>query len=123
MFYSIDSNFDFHVFPSWLSISNNFDGLAIMWRKSLGMKVNVENCSIHYMIIDISIGEWTLGVVNNYMPHDDRSAGMLGDYNRILGELQAYLETMQSSSFICTGDFNSDPNRGRLFLILLMITA
>ena len=51
-------------------------GLAIMWRKSLGMKVNVENCSIHYMIIDISIGEWTLGVVNNYMPHDDRSAGM-----------------------------------------------
>ena len=26
MFYSIDSNFDFHVFPSRLSISNNFDG-------------------------------------------------------------------------------------------------
>ena len=26
MFYSIDRNFDFHVFPSRLSISNNFDG-------------------------------------------------------------------------------------------------
>ena len=98
-FYSIDSNLDFHVFPSRLSISNNFDGLPaggldIMWRKSLGVKVNVVNCSIHYMIIDISIGEWTLGVVNIYMPHDNRSAGMLGDYNRILGELQASLETM-----------------------------
>ena len=73
------------------------------------------------MIIDISICEWTFGVVNIYMPHDDRSAGTLGDFNLTLGELQA------SSSFICTGDFYSDPNRGRLwnqvFLILLMITA
>ena len=52
IFYSIDSNFGFHAFPSRLSIYNNFDnrpagGLAIMWRKSLGLKVNVINCSIH----------------------------------------------------------------------------
>ena len=48
---------------------------------------------------------------------NDRRAGILGDYNRILGELQASLETMQSFFFFffCAGEFNSDPNRGQLW--------
>ena len=99
--------------PSRLSISNNYDGrpsggLAFMWRKSVGCTINVVASHTHYLLVHMQSNNWSLGVINVYMPHDDRS-------NTMLGELHASLSEMPLSSFIYMGDFNSDPHRGRLW--------
>ena len=120
IFNGIDREFDVHVMPSRLSISNNYDGrssggLAFMWRKSVGCIINVVASHTHYLLVHMQSNNWSLGVINVYMPHDDRSNTMLGEYSQILGELQASMSEMPLSSFICMGDFNSDPHRGRLW--------
>ena len=57
----------------------------------------------------------TIGADNVYMPHDDRSDRMVGEYSHILGELQASLYEIHSDKFLCVVDFNADPHRGRLW--------
>ena len=49
------------------------------------------------------------------MPYDDRSNRICNEYQQILGELEACINDLGSSNIIYVGDYNADPNRGRLW--------
>jgi len=118
--YSIDCDFDVHAIPSKCSVSESFEGrpsggLAILWRKSLN--INLDVCAVHdnFMVVTISYGRWCVGLANIYMPYDDRSQDVVGRYSQVLGELQASLSEIDTDNIICIGDYNADPTRGRLW--------
>ena len=52
------------------------------------------------------------------MPYDDRTNEIRGEYQQILGDLEASISAFNNHSVICVGDFNADPNRGRLWTLL-----
>ena len=49
------------------------------------------------------------------MPYDNGSREILTEYDQVLGELHASLNMVDTDNIICFGDFNADPNRGRLW--------
>ena len=58
-------------------------------------------------------------LANVYMPCDDRSENVVGEYQTILGELQETIKSANFDQIVCAGDFNADPSRGRLWDHLL----
>jgi hypothetical protein len=44
-----------------------------------------------------------------------RTADSLCAYQRVLGELQAAIDMLDVNNIVCIGDFNADPNRGRVW--------
>ena len=58
-------------------------------------------------------------LANVYMPCDDRGENVVGEYQTILGELQATIESANFDQIVCAGDFNADPSRGRLWYHLI----
>jgi len=118
--YSIDDQFDLHVMPSKCPISENLEGrpsggLAIFWRKSLNIDVEMNTVHDNFMLVTITCGSWSVGLANVYMPHDDRSRDVISNYSQILGELHASIDELDTGNIICIGDFNADPTRGRLW--------
>ena len=63
------------------------------------------------MIVFLTSNKVTVGLVNVYMPYDDRSIEMLNDYSHILVELQASNSELPTCDIICLCDFNADPSR------------
>ena len=49
------------------------------------------------------------------MPYDNRTSEVVEEYSYILGELQAAMSELPTNDILCTGDFNADPTRGRLW--------
>ena len=93
-------------------------GLAILWRKCLNIKIELVSSHDNYMITLLRSQNTNIGLVNIYMPYDDRSSVRLTNYSHILGELQASLDELPTENIICAGDFNADPKRGRAWLNL-----
>ena len=103
----IDDGFDFICSPSKKSNSEVFEsrpfgGNAILCRKSLNIYILIVND--HKFVL----------IINVYMPYD-RSNRICGEYQQILGELEACINDLGSSFIICVGDYNADPNRGRFW--------
>ena len=118
--YNISDDFNVFVNPSKPSKSTNFEGrpsggMAIFWRKSSNLKLAIEVTHDNFILASVSIGSETLTVANIYMPSDDRSLHMWGIYGQILGELQEAVEGLTAQQIVLLGDFNADPNRGRMW--------
>ena len=116
----IDDGFDFISSPSKKSNSEVFDGCpsggnAILWRKSLNIDINKIVYNEHFLISELIVNDQIFLLINVYMPYDDRSNRMCDEYQQILGELEACINDLGSSNIICVGDYNADPNRGRLW--------
>ena len=88
--------------------SNNFDG-----SKSLDIDIELKASSEHYLLSELTVNGNKFLLVNMYMPYDDRSTEIKGNYCQILGELEAAIAAL-NSNILCVGDFDADPNRGRL---------
>ena len=95
----ISDLFDGIVLPSKCSETECFEGrpsggLAIIWRKSLNISIELITLHDNFMIVLLTSNIVTVGLVNVYMPYDDRSIEMLNDYSHILGELQASISEL-----------------------------
>ena len=67
------------------------------------------------MVATLSTDTRCVGLVNVYMPYDDRTIDVMNEYSHVLGELQASISELPTDDIICLGDFNADPSRGRLW--------
>ena len=119
----ISDLFDGIVLPSKCSETECFEGrpsggLAIIWRKSLNISIELITLHDNFMIVLLTSNIVTVGLVNVYMLYDDRSIEMLKDYSHILGELQASISELPTCDIVCLGDFNADPSRSRVWNIL-----
>ena len=95
------------MFPSLLA-------LLFILKIRLGANSNIVN----FMIVLLTSNNVTIGLVNVYMPYDDRSIEMLNDSSHILGELLASISELPTCDIICLGDLNADPSRSRVWNIL-----
>ena len=119
----ISDLYDSIVLLSKCSENECFEGrssgdLAIIGRKSLNISIELITLYGNFIIVLLTSNNVTVGLVNVYMPYDDRSIEMLNDYSHILGELQASISELPTGDIICLGDFNADPSRSRVWNIL-----
>ena len=106
--------------PSKHANSNNFDGRpyggsAIFWRIHHSIIIEVCSSDEHFVIANVSYYDYSFCMANIYMPCDKRTADSLCAYQRVLGELQAAIDMLDVNNIVCIGDFNADPNRGRVW--------
>ena len=123
----IDENFMFVAVPSKTPNSDTFDGrpsggLVIFWRKSLDISVEVVAESDHFQVVIMRIGNEIFCVSKIYMPYDNKAADSVVNYSFILAELQVVLDSINTNNLLCLGDFNADPNKGRLWPLLIDFT-
>lgn len=90
-------------------------GICIMWRNTLDIDVEIVNEHERYLIANISFKNDNFLIVNVYMPYDDKSNDIIFSYEQILGEIQACIDNVDNNNIILLGDFNADPQRGRLW--------
>ena len=114
----INDEINFVATPSRKSNSNSFDGRpsggnAIIRSKSLDIELKAS--SEHYLLSELTVNGNKFLLVNMYMPYDDSSIEIKGNYCQILVELEAAIAALNNSIILCVGDFNADPNRGRLW--------
>ena len=118
--FGLDNNFECHVVPSKSPVSECLDGrpssgLAVFFRKSPSLSVDIATTHDNYMVASVTCGSWSFALVNVYMPHDDRSRDVVMSYSNILGEIQSSLSDLPTTNILLVGHFNCDPNRGRLW--------
>jgi hypothetical protein len=117
---NIDSEFDSFAVPSNHANSNSFDGrpyggCALFWRKKRNIDVEICSFGDYFIIASVVHYNYAFCLANIYMPCDKRTAESICHYQRILGELQAALDAVDMNNLLCVGDYNADPNRGRLW--------
>lgn len=120
---SLSDDFKSYSVPSIKINGDNLDGrpsggLTLFWRKSLNINVNIICSNSHFIIANIIYSDKVFSITNVYLPCDDRSNDIIFRYEQLLGEIQAVLDGNNISSFVLMGDFNADPNRGRLWPLL-----
>ena len=93
-------------------------GNAVIWKKSLNVDTQMKVSSDNYLLSELLFNEHKIILANVYMPYDDRTNEIRGEYQQILGDLEASISAFNNHSVICVGDFNADPNRGRLWTLL-----
>ena len=118
--FRISDLLDAIVLPSRCPASECFEGrpscgLAILWRKSLDISVNLVTLHDNFIIASLNCSDKVIGLVNIYMPYDNRTSEVVEEYSYILGELQAAMSELPTNDILCIGDFNADPTRGRLW--------
>ena len=116
----INDEINFVASSSRKANSNSFDGKpsggnAIIWSKSLDFDIELKASSEHYLLSELTVNGNKFLLVNMYMPYGDRSTEIKGNYCQILRELEAAIVALNNSNILCVGDFNADPNRGRLW--------
>ena len=121
--YGICDIFDAIILPSKCPVSECFEGrpsggLAILWRKSLNISVNLVTENDNFIVALLNCTDRFIGLVNIYMPYDNKSNDVVDEYSHILGELQAAISELPTDNILCLGDFNADPTRGRLWFNL-----
>ena len=109
--------------PSRKAHSNTFDGRpsggsAIIWSKSLNIDISLKVSCENYLLSELSFNDVKIVLVNMYMPYDNRSNEVKIEYQQILGDLEAAIDSLNNRNILCVGDFNADPNRGRLWPFL-----
>ena len=62
----------------------------------------------------MEVGSTHLGLANIYMPYDNQRANSIAEYQQVLGELQAAINSLNTDKILLFGDFNVDPRKGRL---------
>ena len=56
-----------------------------------------------------------LELANIYMPYDNQRDNSIAEYQQLLGELQAAINSLNTGKILLFGDFNADPRKGRLW--------
>ena len=98
----IDDGFDFiNCSPSKKSNSEVFEGRpssgnAILCRKSLNIDINKIVYNEHFLISELIVIDQQFLLINVYVPYDDRSYRIYGEYQQILGELEACINDLGS---------------------------
>ena len=126
--YGLDEKFSCHVvasnLPSHITSSGRpRGGFAVFYRKLLDLRIDIITCHDHYVFMSILIGANSVGIGNIYMPCDDRRFYTVADYQRILGELKADIDSIDTNDILLFGDFNADPHKGRFWQYLSEFTA
>ena len=52
------------------------------------------------------------------MPYDNQRANSIAEYQQVLGELQAAINSLNTDKILLFKDFNADPRKGRLWRYL-----
>ena len=120
--FRISDLLDAIVLPSRCPASECFEGrpscgLAILWRISLDISVNLVTLHDNFIIASLNCSDKVIGLVNIYMPYDNRTSEVVEEYSYILGELQAAMSELPTNDILCIGEFNSDPTKGRLYVV------
>lgn len=102
----IDENFNVYALPSKQSDSVSFDGrpvggMVIFYRKSINLKADEICVNEHFVLLKISLGSFSFCLENIYLPCDKRTLDSLNEYQFVLGELQAWIDSVQNSHLLC----------------------
>ena len=66
------------------------------------------------MTASLCIGSHKCCLINVFLPHDNCSEHVIGDYSSILGQLQTIMDPSDASNILLIGA-NADLNKGRLW--------
>ena len=72
----------------------------------------------NFIVAPLNCTDRFIGLVNIYMPYNNKSNDVMDEYSHILGELQVAISELPTDNILCLGDFNADPTRGRLWFNL-----
>ena len=114
----LDSSFETYVVASkhyYCLEGRPSGGLAILWKKNLNFEIKIICTHYNFIVASLMTMSKCIAMANIYMPHDDGSRDVLTEYDQVLGELHASLDSVDTDNIICFGDFNADPNRGRFW--------
>ena len=90
-------------------------GLCIFWRISLNDIIKSTPYTDNIMGVKIGNSNFSILLLNVYMPHDDRSALSLLDFRDVCAQLHDIALSETVEKVIIVGDFNADPFKGRFW--------
>ena len=82
-----------------------YGGLAVLWKKQLGISCDVNSLDPRLLLMDITIGDKRISLLNVYLPYDD--SYNIGDFQLYLARVGAHLDGSYSYS-AALGDFNAN---------------
>ncbi len=96
-------------------IGRPYGGLAVLWRKSLGMKCIpiVIPDEPRIMGLEIQTDTQALIFINVYLPYNSREN--LPEFEDYLCKLSGIIQAADTPFIYCVGDFNADCSRDHLF--------
>lgn len=112
---------------AWSAMDDNvehrgrpFGGLAVMWRKSLKLKLSFK-CKLineRIVVLDICNGKRSLCIINVYMPVAGKSVEQKEDYLNMLGLVACALSNIcVDNNVMVMGDFNASTANGYLSFV------
>ena len=114
--------FDFIAAPSVRDEScfygRSSGGLLVAWRKQLAPFIEPFYFSNRVLGIFLKNDTQRVLLLNIYCPCDYRDANSMVEFKSVLSELRDIYDTEKlngTDSFVVSGDFNSDPTKGRFF--------
>lgn len=94
-------------------------GLAIFCRKSVSFKCIPVHISNRVLGVKIQFpNDYCFLILNVYLPCDYGDIDSLIEFRSTLADIANAFDSEEFDNFICVGDFNADPNKGRFFRYL-----
>ncbi|VVC92914.1 unnamed protein product [Leptidea sinapis] len=85
-----------------------YEGIALMWRKSLFPSVSIIDCtSDRLAAVQIDLGGRHILVMLAYLPFDDGNEDCLADFIACLGSIEAVISDSDIEAIYVLGDFNA----------------
>ena len=93
-------------------------GVAIFWRRHLSSVVTPVLINDFIIGIVLKIRDFSILLLNVYMPCDLQTNDALENYRQALSLLSVVIQEQNTNHVILKGDFNADPSKGRFWELL-----